>query len=177
MKSFFISLWSVFFIILLIFFIGCFEGFFYPVKYEEIIKKNSDENGITSALVASIINVESGYDKNSISNKGAIGLMQILPETAQWIAEKKGEEYSYEKLFEEEINISYGCYYISYLIRYFGDQDLAICAYNAGMGNVTKWLKDESLSKDGKLIDIPFPETKNYLQKVQKNIKNYKNRL
>lgn len=163
--------------ILLVFFIGCFEGFFYPIKYTEIIKNNSEKYNIKSSLIASIINVESGYKKERISNKGAVGLMQIMPETAEWIAQKINVNYDYENLFNEEYNINFGSYYLSYLIEYFSDEKLAICAYNAGMGNVSKWMKDESLFVDKKLIKIPFSETEKYLHKVEKNLKHYKNRL
>ncbi len=176
MKSFFICLWSIIFIILLTFFIGCFEGFFYPIKYAEIIKKNSEENNISAPLIASIINVESGYRTSCVSGKGAIGLMQIMPETAEWICGKISVEYDKEKLFDVDYNIQLGSYYLGYLYRYFGDENLAICAYNAGMGNVSKWLKDEALSKDGRLIKIPFAETKAYLKKVAKNLRHYKNK-
>lgn len=176
MKSFFICLWSGMFIILIIFFIGCFEGFFYPIKYEEIIKKNSEKNNISAPLIASIINVESGYRASCVSGKGAIGLMQIMPETAEWVCGKIGEEYDEKKLYEAEYNIQLGSYYLGYLYRYFGDENLTICAYNAGMGNVSKWMKDETFFRDGKLIKIPFEETRNYLKKVTRNMKHYKNK-
>ncbi len=176
MKSFFICLWSVLFVILLTFIINCFEGYLYPIKYSEEIKKYSEQNLISASLVASVINVESAYKKDCVSSKGAKGLMQIMPETAKWIAEKREMEFVEDKLFDIEYNIDFGCYYLSYLMRYFEDEDLAICAYNAGMGNVSKWLKDESLSENGKLVKIPFEETNTYLNKVKKNIRHYKNK-
>lgn len=176
MKSFFIILWSIMFVIMLTFFVNCFEGYLYPIKYSEEIKKYSEENSISAALVASVINVESAYKKNCVSSKGARGLMQIMPKTASWIAGKRGQVFEEERLFEEEYNIDLGCYYLAYLLGVFQDEDLAICAYNAGMGNVSKWLRDEELSSEGKLVKIPFKETDNYLRKVKKNINHYKNK-
>ena len=103
--------------------------------------------------------------------------MQLMPSTAEWLAGKVGEEYSDERLYEPEFNIKLGSYYLSYLIKYFGDRKLAICAYNAGQGNVSNWLEDKRYSTDGKTLDnIPFEETKNYLNKVYKNYRYYKNK-
>ena len=103
--------------------------------------------------------------------------MQIMPSTAKWIAQKIGEDYSEEKLLNGEYNLKIGSWYLSYLIDYFNDEKLGICAYNAGQGNVSMWLKNEEYSQDGKTLKkIPFEETKNYLNKVYKNYKYYKNR-
>ena len=128
-------------------------------------------------IIASLINVESGYKPQRVSSKGAVGLMQIMPQTGEWIAEKLNEDFNDETLFNEEKNIKFGTYYFSYLQDYFQDLDLAICAYNAGMGNVQNWMNDESLYSNGKLTKIPFNETENYLNKVLKNISYYKNKF
>lgn len=147
------------------------------MKYSEEIKSVSLECGIDGALLASVANVESGFKKDVISSKGAIGIMQIMPTTAKWIAQKNEKDYSEQLLKNGEYNIMLGGYYLSYLIDYFGDTQLGICAYNAGQGNVTKWLNDENYSKDGKKLNIiPFKETRNYLNKVNKNYYYYKNR-
>lgn len=147
------------------------------MTYREEITSFGNAYGVKSALVASVANVESNFNENAVSNKGAVGVMQIIPSTAQWLASKIGEEYSEEKLLDGKFNLKLGTYYLSYLINYFGNEKLGICAYNAGQGNVSSWLKNGEYSKDGKNLDkIPFEETKNYLNKVYKNYNYYKNR-
>lgn len=158
--------------------LGCFYAFFYPVKYYDEIKAYSSKYNIDPTLVASMINVESSYNENAISSKGARGLMQLMPTTAKWVSEKIGENYEDDYLFQNDYNIKIGCYYLSYLFEQFdGDKDLVVCAYNAGQGNVKNWLKNEEYSSDGKTLKkIPFSETKNYLIKVNKNYHYYKYR-
>lgn len=177
MKTTFSLLSLVFLSIILTYTIGCFYSYFYPMSYSQEIIKYSQEYDVDSALVASVINTESSFKENVQSQKGAVGLMQLMPSTAEWLAGKVGEEYSDERLYEPEFNIKLGSYYLSYLIKYFGDRELAICAYNAGQGNVSNWLEDKRYSTDGKTLDnIPFEETKNYLIKVYKNYRYYKNK-
>ncbi len=159
------------------FLIGCFNSYFYPMKYKEEIIEISKKYSIDSALVASIINVESSYDKDVVSNKGAVGLMQLLPSTAEWIAQYNKFDFSEEKLFQPYFNIELGTCYLKYLINIFDDEKNGICAYNAGIGNVQKWLMNKEYSDDGlHLKEIPFEETDNYLNRVYKNYYYYKNR-
>ncbi len=163
--------------IILTYTLGSFYAYFYPMTYSDEIIKYSELNNVDSALVASVINTESGFNRNSKSSKGALGLMQLMPSTAQWIASKLNLEYKEKDLFNVEYNINLGSYYLNYLINYFGDEKLGLCAYNAGQGNVSNWLKDETYSNDGKsLIKIPYKETENYLNKVYKNYHYYKNK-
>ena len=91
--------------------------------------------------------------------------MQITSDSREWIAWRLKEDADVD-LFDPEINIRYGCYYLSYLYEKFGDLELAYAAYNAGPTNVEKWLADPSVSKNGKLVNIPFEETRNYVKKV-----------
>ena len=178
MKSLLISLIAVFSAIMICFGVSCYYSYFYPFDYREIIVVNAEKYGVDAELVASIINVESSYNPYARSNKGALGLMQVLPSTAEWIAGRLGRDASSIDLFEPSINIQFGTYYIAYLINYFGDENLAICAYNAGMGNVKKWLRVAEYSSDGENLDkIPFKETKKYLKSVQKNVRIYKNKF
>ena len=150
----------------------------YPLKYKEYIIKYSEEYNIDKVLVASVIYAESKFDANAQSNKGAVGLMQIMPTTAQEIASNLKEDYNKDKLFEPETNIKYGCYYLSKLINRFKNTDTALCSYNAGMGVVNKWLQDERYSTDGKSLQIiPYEETKNYVDKIKKSYKYYKNKF
>jgi soluble lytic murein transglycosylase len=177
MKYFFSILSLAIVAILLAFTINCFNGYFYPIKYKEIIIESGNEFSVDSALIASIANAESGYRTNALSQKGAVGIMQILPSTAEWIADKLNEDFEIEKLSEPQCNIRYGSYYLSYLFDMFNDRDLVICAYNAGQNNVKSWLANKEYSQDKiKLDKIPFPETEKYLNKVLKNMRHYEKR-
>ena len=177
MKVFFSILSLLICSIILTFFIGCFYSYNYPMKYKEEIMTYSKEFNIDGAIIASVANVESNFREEVESNKGAIGVMQLLPSTAEWIANKLDEDYDVENLKKADYNLKLGSYFLSYLINYFDEMELGICAYNAGQGNVRAWLKDKHYSKDGKKLDfIPFNETKNYLNKVLKSYNYYKNR-
>lgn len=148
----------------------------YPIGYKGLIVKYSNEYDLDPYLIASIINIESKYDKDAISNKEAKGLMQIGPQTGKWgseVLEIKG--YNEELLYDPETNIKIGTWYIRTLFKEFnGDLDLVLAAYNAGSGNVKKWLNDEKYCVDGEnLYIIPFKETDDYLVKVKANYKIY----
>ena len=150
----------------------------YPLKYKNEIRVYSAEYNIDTSLVASVICNESSFDENSKSIKGAIGLMQLMPSTAQWLCEKLGEEYDEQKLYSPEFNIKLGTYYLQYLTNKFEDTDTAIVAYNAGEGTVNTWLKNQEYSSDGKTLQkIPYQETSNYLTKVKRTVRFYKDRI
>lgn len=152
-------------------------GIRYPLIYNDIVVRNSNEYNLDPYLVASIINVESSYDPDAISLKNAKGLMQIGTQTGKWASEVlEIQDYKEEMLFDPEINIKIGTWYLNRLYNEFNqDLDLVLMAYNAGSGNVSKWLNNAEYSKDGINIDnIPFNETKNYVEKVNKNYKVYK---
>ncbi len=144
----------------------------YPIGYKEYIVKYADKYDIDKYLVMGVIRVESNYVNEAQSNAGAKGLMQITDETAEWIV-KKMDDKDFEEidLFEPSINIEIGCFYLSYLIdKDDGRGDTAIAAYNAGVGNVNKWLSDSRYSSDGETLDdIPYEETKNYVIKVNRD--------
>ena len=144
----------------------------YPLQYKEQVFKYADNYGLDRALVFSVIKTESSFDKNAISSAGAIGLMQITNSTAKYIAENLGEK-DFE-LTDPETNIKFGCYYLKYLYYRFSDMETALVAYNAGEGNVIKWLKDKNFSDDGKrLKNIPFKESREYITKIKENAKKY----
>lgn len=133
----------------------------------------ADYYGISRALVFAIIKTESSFNENAVSKKGAKGLMQITDSTAKFIAQKLGAE-NYD-IFDVETNINFGCFYFKYLMNKFENTNLAIVAYNAGEGNVSLWLENKELSSDGKSLDnIPFKETREYLEKTNKHFNNYK---
>jgi soluble lytic murein transglycosylase len=103
--------------------------------------------------------------------------MQIVPTTGSWAAEKLGiEEYDDDSLYDPDINVKIGCWYISYLKKLFSeDMNLVLAAYNGGSGNVRKWLNDSRYSRDGKTLDkIPFNETKNFVDRVWHAYERYK---
>lgn len=142
----------------------------YPLKYEEQVKKYAAEYGLDDMLVYSIIRCESSFDPEARSRAGACGLMQLMPTTAQWLAENKEQiEYSQEMLFDPDYNIRLGCAYLSYLYeRFDGNLGNMLAAYNAGEGRVRQWLSSPIYSEDGQnLSAIPYPETKNYVERVQ----------
>lgn len=153
----------------------------YPLKFKNEIEKAAVEFDVGKELVASIINAESSFRKDVVSRKGAVGLMQILPETALWVSltnsnfENKVEK---EMLFNPETNIRIGTCYVKYLIKKFENLEVALCAYNAGEGVVSGWLKNNDISPDGKTLSkIPYAETKNYVEKVKKSLKIYEKRF
>ena len=129
----------------------------YPLRYTALICEKADKYALDPAFVAAVACTESGFDPSARSGKGACGLMQLMPKTAEWIADKNGLTYSSELLFDEEYNMEIACAYIRYLFdRFHRDADVA-AAYNAGEGNVRKWLST------GK---IEFSETADYVKKV-----------
>lgn len=153
----------------------------YPLKFKNEIQLASVEFGVEEKLIASVINVESSFSVNAVSSKGAIGLMQVLPSTAAWVSLTNSEfenEVDLEQLSNPQTNIRIGTCYIKYLLNKFNDVNVALCAYNAGEGVVSTWLKDGEISPDGKTLSkIPYLETKNYIEKIQKNLKIYEKRF
>jgi soluble lytic murein transglycosylase len=157
--------------------VGLALSFIFPIAYKDEIYKYSKEYNLDPFLVAAIINVESKYNKDAISNKDARGLMQIGEQTGTWGAEVLGiEDFNPDMLFNPELNVRIGTWYLSQLKKEFNnDIPLVLAAYNAGSGNVTKWLQDERYSKDGNnLYKIPYKETEEYLEKVEFNHKIYR---
>lgn len=149
----------------------------YPLYYKNHIGQSSKKYDVDPYLIASIIDVESGFNKDAVSPKDARGLMQITDRTGQWGFEQlEMDGYEGDKLFIPEVNIEIGTWYIKRLKQEFGgDLDLVLAAYNGGSGNVAKWLKDKEYSNDGKILDkIPFKETENYVRKVNSGYKKYK---
>ena len=140
----------------------------YPTEYSEYVDVAAEKYEIDKSLIYGVIKTESGFDEDATSRVGALGLMQMMPETFSWLQEYRGVEdtYTEEDLLNPEINIDYGCYYLNYLIEYYGNEQCAVAAYNAGFV-VDDWLKDSQYSIDGvTLVKIPYPETAAYVDKV-----------
>ncbi len=145
----------------------------HPIKYTEYVEKYSEEYGVPREVILAVIKCESSFTADAVSYRGAVGLMQIMPSTYEWLCTKTGEEPNTSLLYDPDINIKYGTYYLSYLYSRFGVWETAYAAYNAGDNRVKGWLEDERYGLDGRLIDIPIEETKNYVKKVSDNAKTY----
>lgn len=103
-----------------------------------------------------------------------MGLMQITKETFWWLLSKNGEDISVDMLYDPETNIKYGTYFLSILYEEFGSWDTVYAAYNAGRSRVNSWLSDDEVTKDGKLVNIPYPETARYVKRVSGNVTEYR---
>ena len=147
----------------------------YPQKYSEHVEKYAKEYQVDKELIYAMIKVESNFREEAVSNKEAIGLMQILESTAKDVAKELEKEVTKEELLNPEVNICLGTKYISNLIKKYNSIELAITAYNAGIGNVDTWIKEGTIKKDGSDIEnIPFKETNNYVRKILRDYKLYK---
>ena len=148
----------------------------YKLDYQTLIEKYADQYALDPYLVCAVIHCESGNRPSVRSSAGAVGLMQVMPDTGKWIAEKLGMEDFEENMLENpEINIQMGCWYLNFLDgKFSGNVKHMLAAYNAGHNNVDKWLNDPALSANGQLTEIPFPQTDRYVKKVQNAYEKYK---
>jgi soluble lytic murein transglycosylase len=139
-----------------------------PLRHEDIIRQQARDKDLDPSLIAAVIYQESKF-RDQTSHAGARGLMQITPETAEFIAKRSGGvAFSQEDLATPQINISYGAYYLRYLMdRYDGNVELALAAYNAGQTNVDRWVREAGgRERFDRTDDIPFPETREYVENV-----------
>jgi soluble lytic murein transglycosylase len=147
-----------------------------PLRHEDIIRQQARDKHLDAALIAAVIYAETKFRPRR-SSAGAEGLMQITPATARFIAHRSGGvAFRPSDLGDAQINIQYGSYYLRYLLdRYGGNETLALAAYNGGEGNVDRWLV--RASKDARQFgpgDIPFPETRAYVDRVQQARADYR---
>lgn len=146
----------------------------YPLKYEQEIIKAGEKYDLEPQLIAAVIYSESKFQEDATSSVGAMGLMQLMPETFQWLCDKRGEEHSSVELYDPFVNIDYGSYYLSWLYEHFGDIYTACAAYNAGIGAVEGWLESDTYTNDGVTLSyIPYGETSNYVAKIQNAVPKY----
>lgn len=151
-----------------------FQKRMYPLSYSEIVNREALQNDLEPALVYSVIKAESNFDPDAKSRSGAVGLMQLMPKTFQWLQEDEDSRLGDEKLVQPDVNIAYGCKYLAMLMKQYNCRQTALCAYNAGPGRVDKWLSDSSVSPDGVNLDnIPYRETKNYVDAIDENYRQY----
>ena len=139
-----------------------------PLRHEDVIRQQASDKDLDPSLIAGVIYVESRF-RDQTSHAGAKGLMQIMPATADHIADKSGgTAFEQGDLGTPQVNIAYGSWYLRYLLDRYDDRVmLALAAYNAGEGNVDRWLADaQAGGRDLQVSDIPFPETRGYVSKV-----------
>jgi len=148
----------------------------YPYPYRETVRHYAEKYGVDSNLAAAVIKAESKFEHTAKSYRGALGLMQIMPDTGDWIADQLDEDnYSNEILLTPETNIRYGVWYLSTLAREFKNNEvLTLAAYNAGRGNVHAWMEEYGWDYDfGDVDAIPFAETREYVRRVLKHKNKY----
>lgn len=137
-----------------------------PLKYTQEVEKYSAMYDVPEQIVYAIIKTESSYKPDAVSSKGAIGLMQITPDTFEWLCSKTGDDPNSLLLYDPDTNIRYGTYFLSLLHNEYKVWDTVFAAYNAGRGRVNSWLDDEKYNNNGRLINIPYKETASYVKKV-----------
>lgn len=146
----------------------------YPRQYSEFVEKYSGEYGVPEYIIYATVKVESGFDSGAKSEAGALGLMQIMPDTFDWLVSLTQDGYETGMLYDPETNIKYGTYYLSYLYLKYSDWETAFAAYNAGPSNVDGWLENpEYCDENGGLEKIPIDETAKYVKKVSSASKVY----
>jgi soluble lytic murein transglycosylase len=132
----------------------------YPLRYEEIVTGHAANYRLEPQLVAAVIYQESKFDADARSSSGAVGLMQLLPETGQGIADRTGgNAWQPDDLLDPELNVRYGSWYLRHLLDKYDDERLALAAYNAGQTNVDRWRAEG--------VGIQFDETRHYVERVQ----------
>lgn len=153
------------------------KKFFYPYPYKEFITEYAALRNLDSTLVAGVVLNESKFRLGAKSHKGAMGLMQLMPETAKWIAKQmEDDEFTINDLEDPEINIRFGTWYLASLNKEFkGNEILMLAAYNAGRGNVKEWMESNQWDMNFNDIEqIPYKETREYVAKVMKSKQCYK---
>lgn len=133
---------------------------YYPLRYAEIVERWAQDRSLNPHLIAAVIRAESRFRPRVVSRAGAIGLMQIMPATGEWIAAQVGKEgFQVADLYDPEINIRLGTWYLRHLLNRFIEVDLALAAYNAGSTNLIRWQAGEGTI---------FPETAAYIVRVNR---------
>lgn len=139
----------------------------YPVKYSEYVEKAAEDYGLDPALIYAVIRTESKFNPNCESHAGAVGLMQMMPDSFKWVQKLRKTSLDDSELENPSVNIDYGCYLLKYFLKHYKDEKCAVAAYNAGFV-VSDWLKNKKYSPDGKTLEnIPYKETEKYVKKVE----------
>lgn len=140
----------------------------YPMEYRDIVEKVSVEEGVAENILYAVIYAESSFDAEAKSSVGAVGLMQLLPSTAEWLCMREGVEYDESLLTDPEFSVRYGAKFLKILYDRYENWDATHAAYHAGFGRVDTWLEEGiAYYKDGQLVDIPIEATENYVNKLR----------
>lgn len=145
---------------------------FYPLDYQAEIEQASIDHRVSPYLLAAVIKCESDWDAKAKSSAGAVGLMQLMPQTAQHVADLglvDTERYPVTRLEDPEVNIQYGAAYLRYLVEHYTELEHAIAAYNAGIGTVDEWASEGRNIRD----EVKYPETSHYLLRVVRSKEAY----
>ena len=150
----------------------------YPKTYSEIISVYANEYSVEENLIYAVIKAESNFNNEAVSNKSAIGLMQIVEGTAVEVVKRNGIELNIENIKQELLdidnNINIGTKYLSMLLEQYGNIEVALAAYNAGIGTVNNWIEKQIIQADGSDIEnIPYKETNNYVRKILRDYRIY----
>ena len=146
----------------------------YKKDYPEYVSKYSQQYNVEENLIYAIIKAESNFKANAISHQNAKGLMQLMEPTAKDVAKRFGIELTDDNIIEPETNINIGTKYISTLLDKYGSVEVALAAYNAGSGNVDKWIQNGIIKEDGSDIEnVPYKETNMYVRKILRDYKIY----
>ncbi|HHW06408.1 MAG TPA: lytic transglycosylase domain-containing protein [Clostridia bacterium] len=157
-------------------FVPWFWRLLYPLPYRDTVFAQAEAVNIDPYLAMAVIRVESKFRPQAQSVRGARGLMQLMPDTARWVAQQIGEEYHPDLLFDVEYNTKIGCWYLAKLLEDFGGSlPLALAAYNGGPNNVRQWLSEGIWNGEAEnLHQIPFPETRDFVEKVMEGYESYR---
>lgn len=169
-------------ILIIVVFLGIFKNkilkIIYPKTYKEIVSVYSEKYNVEENLVFALIKAESNFNREAVSHRDAIGVMQIMEETAKDVANKNSIKIENENIKQELLkidnNINIGTKYLSTLLEKYKNKEIAVAAYNAGIGTVDGWIQKEIIKSDGSDIEnIPYKETNNYVRKILRNYKLY----
>ena len=169
-------------ILIIVVFLGIFKNkilkIIYPKTYKEIVSVYSEKYNVEENLVFALIKAESNFNSEAVSHRDAIGVMQIMEETAKDVANKNSIKIENENIKQELLkidnNINIGTKYLSTLLEKYKNKEIAVAAYNAGIGTIDGWIQKGIIKSDGSDIEnIPYKETNNYVRKILRNYKLY----
>lgn len=147
----------------------------YRKEYTEYVVKYSEQYGVEENLIYALIKAESNFNPNAVSHQNAKGLMQLMDSTAEDLAKKCKINLKDKYILDPDVNIQLGTQYLASLLNKYECVEVALAAYNAGSGNVDKWIKDGIIKADGSDIEnIPYKETNTYVRKIMRDYKIYK---
>ena len=146
----------------------------YKKEYSEYVTKYAEQYGVEENLIYALIKAESNFNPDAVSHQNAKGLMQLMQSTAEDLAKRSKVNLDNENILEPEVNIQLGTFYIASLLKKYECVEIALAAYNAGSGNVDKWISSGTIKADGSDIEnIPYKETNTYVRKIMRDYEVY----